>query len=331
MPAGIVFIRLIVVAIVIFTSGCAHYQKISHEKKIAFYDTSGTIEDPHRAITAPVFLIYNYQDPFNRIGTPAATIGPEGQEDIYIDHSRATVYVMKRKFSTAKGSYTNLFYRVHFPGVPYSLIPFHLTAGQNSGLMVVLTLNASDQVVLVTTVHTCGCYLAIIPTSYLPEANRPIGWRNTPLRVYGEQLPGQLDYKGMKDPRLMIHLRPATHRVMNLEITEDNIVYGLRDPFIFRLRSADMKMLEKIPLNGRSTSFFYQGGPLKGHVKGSIKPFESILLGLISLDLFVGSDKIYADSVEGGNTFYTSLKPWNREASDMWEFEKFLIFWGWRL
>ena len=31
------------------------------------------------------------------------------------------------------------------------------------------------------------------------------------------------------------------------------------------------------------------------------------------------------------NPFYTSLKPWNREASDMWDFATFLKFWGWRL
>ncbi len=31
------------------------------------------------------------------------------------------------------------------------------------------------------------------------------------------------------------------------------------------------------------------------------------------------------------NPFYTSLKPWNRKASDMWNFAHFLQFWGWRL
>jgi hypothetical protein len=39
----------------------------------------------------------------------------------------------------------------------------------------------------------------------------------------------------------------------------------------------------------------------------------------------------YGDRRETNNPFYASLKPWNREASDMWEFPGFLTFWGWRL
>jgi len=31
------------------------------------------------------------------------------------------------------------------------------------------------------------------------------------------------------------------------------------------------------------------------------------------------------------NHLYTSLKPWNRTESDMWNFARFLEFWGWRL
>ena len=54
-------------------------------------------------------------------------------------------------------------------------------------------------------------------------------------------------------------------------------------------------------------------------------------MSLISMDLFVGTDKAYGNSLETGNRFYTSLKPWNRKESDMWHFTKFLRFWGWRL
>jgi hypothetical protein len=92
-----------------------------------------------------------------------------------------------------------------------------------------------------------------------------------------------------------------------------------------------MGALESIPIDGNTTSFYHQKGIRRGHVKGSVKPLESILLGLISLDLFVGSDKIYTDNEKSGNIFYTSLKPWNRSASDMWPFAKFLRFWGWQL
>jgi len=54
-------------------------------------------------------------------------------------------------------------------------------------------------------------------------------------------------------------------------------------------------------------------------------------LSLFSLDFFVGTDKVYSDCRETSNPFYTSLKPWNRKASDMWNFTEFLEFWGWRL
>jgi hypothetical protein len=56
-----------------------------------------------------------------------------------------------------------------------------------------------------------------------------------------------------------------------------------------------------------------------------------IFMSLISLDLFVGSDKIYADPAVSGNPFYTSLKPWRRDDSDMWDFPRFLAYWGWGL
>jgi hypothetical protein len=36
---------------------------------------------------------------------------------------------------------------------------------------------------------------------------------------------------------------------------------------------------------------------------------------LISLDLFMSTDKAYADFAQTDNPFYTSLKPWRREDS----------------
>jgi hypothetical protein len=70
---------------------------------------------------------------------------------------------------------------------------------------------------------------------------------------------------------------------------------------------------------------------LKGHVKGAVKPFESLFMSLISLDFFVGMDKTYADPAQTGNPFYTSLKPWRRTDSNMWDFARFLSYWGWNL
>jgi len=275
--------------------------------------------------------IHNYGASYNRIGEPSARHDDRGNEQVYIDNGNPIIFFLKNTFTTPKGHYTNLIYRVHFPKVPFRLIPFYLTAGKNVGLIVVITLDSQQRPVLVTTVHTCGCYLVIVPTSFLPRDALPVKWREKPIRAYGENLPRVLDYSKIRDSKLLIHLRPGVHRVMNLEIIAKD---KLQDSRQFNVIYADLKPareLEKIPIDGGTTSFYHQKGLLKGYVKGSVKPLESIFLSLLSLDFFVGTDKVYADPQEYGNPFYTSLKPWNRNASDMWDFAAFLKFWGWRL
>jgi len=129
----------------------------------------------------------------------------------------------------------------------------------------------------------------------------------------------------------LIYLRPGVHRVMDIAVVEEG---ALKKSLHFTILPASLKPmqeLERIPLDAGTTSFYYNKGVLKGHVKGSVKPWESIFLSLPSLDFFVGTDNIYGDRKETDNPFYTSLKPWNREASDMWYFATFLKFWGWRL
>jgi hypothetical protein len=86
--------------------------------------------------------------------------------------------------------------------------------------------------------------------------------------------------------------------------------------------------LKRLRLDGHETSFFRQDGIMKGHVKGAIKPLETLLMSWLSLDLFIGTDKVYGSK---DNPFYTSLRPWNRRKSDMNDFAQFLHFWGWRL
>jgi len=224
-----------------------------------------------------------------------------------------------------------LIYRVHFPKVPFSLIPFYLSAGSNVGLLVVITLDSAQRPVLVTTVGTCGCYLAIVPTSFLPDDALPVKWQDKPLDIYGEILPARLSYPNRNNSKLLIHIRPGVHRVMDLEVMDEKNIKASPLFTIIPAPLRPIRELEQIPLDGITTSLYHNTGVLKGHVKGSIKPWESIFLSLLSLDVFVGTDKAYGDSKETGNPFYTSLKPWNRKASDMWDFEAFLKFWGWRL
>ncbi|MBI9089394.1 MAG: hypothetical protein JEZ12_09260 [Desulfobacterium sp.] len=277
---------------------------------------------------APVFLIPDTPHSHDRIGRPSARYDSAGNEKIYIDTHHPAIYFSEKKFKTARREYTNLIYRIHFPGIPASLFPFYLGFGNNVGLMVIVTLDSRQRPVLVTTAHTCGCYLAMVPTSFLPKDALPKKWNTSSFGVYGETLPGMLDYESKSDPRLLISLRPDVHRVADMRMVD---AHTLDDMTRVAMPVVSMATLAEIPINGGSTSFYYEKGILKGYVKGSVKYWETLFLSLISLDFFVGTDKAYKDSKETGKPFYTSLKPWNRSASDMWHFDRFLTFWGWKL
>ncbi len=311
--------------------GCAHHFAFPEEQFHAVYMVESAVETLIEQ-SVPAMLVYGYADNYNRIGRPSVEDKPDGTGNIRIDTGQPTVYVMKRTFATRRATYTNLIYRIHFPKVPYSLVPFNLTAGNNVGVMVIITLNQNNQPVLVTTVGTCGCYKAFVPTDYLIDEALPASWPSDGKQdIYGELLPTRLAYQGVQNPTLLIHLRPEVHRVMDIEVVPFE---QLRSPRYFQIpmEIAPMASLEQLPAGKEAvTSFYYEDGWLKGHVKGSTKPFEMIFMSLFSLDLFVGSDKAYADPEVSGNPFYTSLKPWRRNDSNMWNFARFLDYWGWRL
>jgi hypothetical protein len=316
--------------ILLIPFGCAFPPEVVQEDVHTVY-VAPQEEDSRLSLFAPVFLTYNHRDPYNRIGRPSAKYDEQGNERIYVDHEKPAIYYMTKSFSTERGVYTNLIYRVHFPRVPCSLIPFHLNAGRNVGVLTVITIDEEERPLLVTTVGTCGCYVAIVPTSYLPSDALPDGWTDEPLKVYGERLPAVLDYRNLKDPKVVIYLRSGVHRVMDLDLIEAKGLWNSARFTIIEAPMVPMDTLERISINGETTSFYYKHWPLRGHVKGSVKPWETLFLGLISLDFFVGADKVYGDSSLTGNPFYTSLKPWNRDSSDMWDFPGFLRFWGWEL
>jgi hypothetical protein len=315
-----------VAATFLFLFGCAHHQSLPSESSHWVYRANGSGEKPAEK-WAPAFVAYDHADTFNRIGRPMVRQGDNGDEEVFINSEEPVVYFMQRPFSTDKGAYTNLIYRIHFAEVPYSLIPFNLTAGKNVGLIVVVTLNTDNLPVLVTTAHTCGCYNAIVPTQYLARDAFPEDWREETLDIYGEQLPPLLRFNEVESPQILVYLRPGVHRVMGLEIRDMRDLHA--PPYrIIPMPIEAMEQLERLPAGNGTTSLYYPEGALKGHVKGSVKPWETLLLSLVSMDLFVGTDKAYADT---GNPFYTSLKPWHRDDSNMWDFPRFLHYWGWRL
>lgn len=276
---------------------------------------------------APVFALQDVDRGYNRIAEVRAT-GSKGSGAIVLDTDTPVIYAGSSSFTTANGTYTNLIYRIHFAEQPFSLIPFHLAAGKHPGLLIILTLDARQQVLLVTTANTCGCYAVSIPTQSLPLSAYPDRWPPESIDLYGETLPARLPSPG-RDDVLLVSVRPEVHRVMDLQVVpRQTSPRGAVQQAAMR----DLEALKSLPLeDGSATSLYYQRWPLAGHVKEAIKPWETLLLSVVSLDLFVGMDKEFGDTEASGNPFYTSLKPWNRHRSDMNTFPVYLHFNGWRL
>ncbi|MEW5911941.1 MAG: hypothetical protein AB1814_05250 [Thermodesulfobacteriota bacterium] len=318
---------LILAALCLAASGCMHLSRVEPGARPALYQAQGPAPELVRRF-APAFLVNNFHQQHNRIGRPVASRDQAGQEVIRMDPSRPAVYWRVANFQTPRGRYTNLIYRVHFPSTPASLIPFFIGAGDNMGLLVVVTLDQASRPVLVTTLGTCGCYAASQPTNYTPRPAYPADWNGQPVSVYGETLPPRLDYAGPADQALLVVIRPGEHRVMDLRVLPRN---KLNDTGAFQLIPAELlpvASLRRLPLGKGFTSLFYEDGLFKGHVKGSWKPWETFLLGWLSLDWVVGMDKVYGDP---DNPLYTSLKPWNRYRSNLADFPQFLKYWGWGL
>ena len=282
---------------------------------------------------APLFVIQSDAEPHNRIGTPVARRDARGRERVSVDPAKATAYTQTQEFRTARGRYTNLIYRVHFERVP----GLHLTTGRNVGLLAIVTLNEAGEPVLLTLVHTCGCFLAVVPTSYLPADAFPKGWDKAGQTIHGERLPGVLLCPRPFDPaycpvpayRPVLFLRDGTHRVMDVRMERaDEAAWRYA---VAPLRLEPMAALDRLPLDGGTTSFFVEDGPRKGFVKDSHKPLERFLIGWWTLDFNVGRDKRFGPREESATTFYTSLDPTRRRATDLWRFAECLANLGWGL
>ncbi|WP_153306548.1 hypothetical protein [Desulfogranum japonicum] len=275
----------------------------------------------------PVFTTLQSEHAYNRIGVVEA-LEDDGDIVVQVNSAQPAIYVASSSFQTDKGVYTNTVYRVHFEKTPFSLIPFYLTAGKHPGLLIVMTRDRQGHVVLVTTVHTCGCYAVSIPTGWLPADSYPPDWPEKEIQVYGETLPARLPAL-IPGQIIEIIIRPGVHRIMGIHVIEQQQLNGrsLVTASVYGHKSLRHLQTEQ----GNETSFYYQDWPLTGHVKGAVKWWEMLLLSLPSLDLFVGMDKDFGSTEETGNPFYTSLQPWYRSSSDMNDFAMFLSFHGWNL
>ena len=281
-------------------------------------------EDQLLARYAPLFIVEEPQEPLNRIGRPTARINEDAEVEISIDPDQPAIYVMRQEFVTANGSYTNLIYRIHFERVP----SHRLTGGNNVGLIIIITLNAQEEPVLGITDHTCGCYLSFTATQHTPTQALPADFSvDQRQQIYGESLPGRLELA--PDSRLLIRLRPATHRVMELSTTKLTAATG--DLQLVPTPLLPMIELERLPLGDTTTSFFDMEGRRQGYVRGSHKPWERLLMSWWAFDWRVGEDKQFRPPDGCGAVFYTSLKFWARKESDLCDFPTFLTYWGWKL
>jgi len=241
------------------------------------------------------------------------------------------VYTEIREFSTAKSNYTNLIYRIHFNEVPGGFSPFYLGKGKNIGLIIIVTLNKQNEPVLCTSVHTCGCYVAFVPTSYLPESCYLEKWVKERQDIHSESLPHILDFKGDESDQAKIFMliRDASHRVKDIWLAPPNSISKYN---VVKAELEPLASLEKLFVSDNIfTSFYETAGSRKGYVKGSQKIWERLFMSWWSFDWRVGEDKILGNDKTHGIMFYTSLKPWARDKSDMRDFVSFLNYWGWGL
>ena len=315
--------------LLVFLHGCAAVAPEARDHDLAAYvgDQEGSAID-HQP---PVFIIENHSEPANRIGTPIARVNSAGEEEIVVTPDIPTIYAEQRRFRTEKDAYTNLIYRVHFPEIPFRLVPFHLGWGNNVGLIVVVTVNSEGWPVLYTTVQTCGCYLAFVPTSSMPADAFPANWSRQRQIVYGEDLPGLLDFKSTAPGQAipLIVIKNATHRVKDIQLATST---DLQAYLTIKAAVSPLAALDHLPLpGGGATSFYETSGFRQGYVKGSSKPWERLLMSWWAMDWRIGEDKKLGTDGSDGTNFYTSLKPWAREASDLRDFAAFLRYWGWNL
>ena len=313
--------RNILVLLTIFFAGCAlKLPEAPREDLDALYVVQN---DSNDILTrnAPIFLVRDHPKSFNRIGAPSAKVIPPDDHEIYIDTENPLYYTLIQEFEIKGKPYTNLIYRIHFPETP---LP-RLTSGKNVGLLVYITLDAKNNILLVTTLHTCGCYLSFIPSSNLMKSVLPDNWPQTNQTVYGKKLPARFD-PPKNGQHLVIDLDSETHRVRN-------IMYGTSLDFLntkkIEAGLLPMGSLDRLSLAEKSVSFFETEGFRKGYVKNSRKRLEMLLMSWWAMDLFVGEDKALGPPEKTGVDFYTSLKFWARRRSNIWFFPEFLDYWGW--
>ena len=295
--------------------GCAAPASLSLDARLACY--------------APAWVIEGAERSYNRVGTPMLRRAWTGGLRVRVDPQTPTLFAEIREDRLAGRAVQQLVYRAHFEKIPLRFSPFFFEAHRNPGLLAIVTLDAqSGAALLVTTVHTCGCYVAVIPTADFDPAWLPEDWPRTTLKVYGKRLPATLPAL-VAGSRVHLDVEPGGHRIRDVQVRPDADEVWREMPIL------PMERLRSMPVAGRdgeSGSIFYQRGPLRGHVRGSWNPFEGLtVFGLVSLDPTVGMDKDFGHPDETGTPFYTFLPFWMHDRSRLDRLDALLRELGFRL
>jgi hypothetical protein len=287
-------------------------------------------DDPRLEQFAPIILVEHYEETYNRVGEPSARFDKKEHEEIYVDPAHPVYYTDVMPWEGDHGKYTNLVYRVHFEMSKGNDNSTDGGKGYNTGMLVIVTLDETDHPRYVNVVQTCGCFHALLPTSYLPKTDFPDTWDPEAFYVYGETLPGMLAYPKEVDPnvRPVVFLRDGSHRMADIDVAT---ITSVRDQYeLIPATAKPLDALEHLKLGDGETSFFFEEGKNKGLVKGAFKRKESFLLGLVVGDTHVGQDRKFGSEEEVPRGFYTTIKPGEKEESEMWDYKGFLEHNGWK-
>jgi hypothetical protein len=324
--SNIFIVLLCLISSVLLTS-CAFSPTDQTDREVLYQVPQSA---PVKMNNTPVFLIQEAEEQYNRIGMPSVRESATQTSEIYVDPETPAVFFEAQQFSTNRGTYRNLIYRIHFERVPFFLSTFNITVGNNPGILIIYTLDANDQLLLITTVHTCGCFLAFLPTKALPSDWFPPDWPLESQWVYGHTLPSLLQPpKTNNSEKIVFTLESETHRISDVAVLGQDTLQNLHD--VIDLEILPMNDLYQLPFKDTTESFFEMEGPRRGYVRNNTKFLERLLISWWAFDLYVGEDKAFGAADTSETIFYTSLKFWHRKDSDLKDFPRFLSYWGWKL
>jgi hypothetical protein len=274
---------------------------------------------------APAFVIDEGEAVWNRIGTPTLH-RRAGIERARVETGTPALYAEARAERIGARDAWQLVYRIHFD----QLAPtwkYLASLHRNAGLLVLVTVDReSGEPLSVSTVHTCGCWLAVVPTDALAHAALPPGWPAERQDVHGESLPARIGAPALgAGERFVVHLASRSHRVRDVVVAR---------PLDAReLPLVAMDALRELPVQGvpgATGSFFHEAGWLRGYVKGAWVPLEGLTLGVLTFDPRLGMDRDFGDPEVTGARFFTALAPWRREETRLDRFGRALAELGFR-